>query len=60
MQTPLPVQLENWIKIVQNKKTPTDLKDVTKLHLRNIRAIIDDVLADSNKSKGKYFNRSSF
>ena len=57
MQTPLPVQLENWIKIVQNKRTPADLKDVTKLHLRNIRAIIDQVLADSDKSKGKYTRR---
>jgi hypothetical protein len=55
--TPLPVQLELWIKTLKNKSTPTNVKEVTELHLRNIRAIIDDVLADSNKSKRKYFNR---
>jgi hypothetical protein len=57
MQTPLPVQLENWIKIVQNKKTPADLKNITKLHLRNIRAIIDQVLEESDNYKGKYTRR---
>jgi hypothetical protein len=57
MQTPLPVQLEHWIKIVQNKKSPYDLKEASLLHLKNIHAIIDKVLADSDKSKGKYTRR---
>jgi hypothetical protein len=55
--TPLPVQLELWIKTLKNKSTPTNVKEVTELHLRNIRAIIDEVLTDSIKTKGKHNRR---
>lgn len=49
MQTPLPVQLEHWIKIVQNKKSPYDLKESSLLHLKNIHAIIDKVIKDNSR-----------
>jgi hypothetical protein len=52
--TPLPVQIELWIKTLKNKSTPTNVKEVTELHLRNIRAIIDEVLTDSAKAKRRY------
>jgi hypothetical protein len=48
------VQLELWIKTLKNKSTPTNVKEVTELHLRNIRAIIDEVLTDSAKAKRRY------
>ena len=41
MQTPIPAQLENWLKIVENKKSPQDLRQNAILHLTEIRAIID-------------------
>jgi hypothetical protein len=49
MQTPLPVQIEHWIKIAQNKKSPQDLRETSLLHLRNIHAIIDKVIKDNSK-----------
>lgn len=49
MQTPLPVQIEQWIKVVQNKKAPHDLKEVSLLHLRNIHAIIDKVIRENTR-----------
>ena len=51
MQTPLPVQLEQWIKVVQNKKSPYDLKEMSLLHLRNIHAIIDKVIKDNSRQE---------
>ena len=41
MKTPIPAQLENWLKIVENKKSPQDLRQNAILHLTEIRAIID-------------------
>lgn len=55
--TPLPVQLELWIKTLKNKSTPANVKEVTELHLRNIRAIIDEVLINSTNAKRKYDRR---
>jgi hypothetical protein len=49
MQTPLPVQLEQWIKVVQNKKSPYDLKEMSLLHLKNIHAIIDKVIKENSR-----------
>ena len=41
MQTPMPVQLEHWIQIVNNRKSPHDLRQNAILHLTNIRDMID-------------------
>lgn len=51
MQTPLPVQLEQWIKIVQNKKSPYDLREISLLHLRNIYDTIDKVIKDNSRQE---------
>jgi hypothetical protein len=61
MQTPLPVQIEHWIKIAQNKKSPYDLREVSLLHLRNIHAIIDKVIKDNFRQetlKNNWKNKS--
>jgi hypothetical protein len=50
MQTPLPAQIEHWIAMLENKKNPSDVKDVVRLHLSNIRAIIDASLEKSTKA----------
>ncbi len=50
MQTPMPVQLEHWIKTVQNKKSPYDLREASMLHLKNIRDIIDQVIRENGRS----------
>jgi hypothetical protein len=42
--TPLPAQLEYWIKIVENKKSPMDLKCNAILHLRTVRDTISKVI----------------
>lgn len=55
MQTPMPVQLEHWIKLVNNKKTPYDLRESAILHLTNIRDTIDKSLRNSRGS-GKHEN----
>ena len=44
MQTPIPVQLEHWIQIVNNRKSPYDLRQNAILHLKNIRDTIDKSL----------------
>ena len=49
MQTPLPVQLEYWIKIAENKKSPYDLKQNAILQLKTIRDTIDKVLVESSR-----------
>lgn len=41
MQTPIPAQLELWIKTATNKKAPADLRQQAILHLSNVRDIID-------------------
>jgi len=53
MQTPLPVQVEHWIKIIDNKKSPNDLREQAMLHLKNIRDTIDRSLT-SAKLKKRY------
>ena len=53
MQTPIPAQLENWLKIVENKRSPKDLRDAAILHLTAIRAIIDKSLGTTMKKQGK-------
>ena len=60
MQTPIPAQLENWLKIVENKRSPKDLRDAAILHLTAIRAIIDKSLDTTMKKQGqrKYENMS--
>lgn len=42
--TPLPAQVEYWIKIVENKRSPMDLKSNAVLHLRAIRDTINKVI----------------
>jgi hypothetical protein len=37
----MPVQLEHWIQIVNNRKSPHDLRQNAILHLTNIRDMID-------------------
>ena len=58
MQTPIPAQLENWLKIVNDKKSPQDLRYSAILHLTAIRAIIDKSLDTTVKKQGqrKYEN----
>lgn len=49
MQTPIPVQLDQWIKTVQNKRSPYDLREASMLHLKNIRDIIDQVIRENGR-----------
>ena len=58
MQTPLPVQVEHWLKIIDNKRSPNDLKEQAMLHLTNIRDTIDKHLT-SAKLKKRYENMST-
>lgn len=61
MQTPIPAQLENWLKIVNDKRSPQNLRENAVLHLTEIRAIIDRSLsATIMKKQGqrKYENMS--
>lgn len=60
MQTPIPAQLEYWLKIVNDKKSPQNLRDAAVLHLTEIRAIIDKSLGSTIKKQGqrKYENMS--
>jgi hypothetical protein len=56
MKTPIPVQVEHWLNIVNNKRSPYDLKQTARLHLINIRDIIDRSLKDTNQRHGKNEN----
>jgi hypothetical protein len=61
MQTPIPAQLENWIKIVENKRSPQDLRATAVLHLTAIRDIINKSLGTTtmnNQGRRKYENMS--
>jgi len=51
--TPLPVQLEHWIRIAENKKSPYDLRESSLLHLRNIRDILDKVIRNNSRQEQK-------
>lgn len=53
MQTPLPVQLEHWIKNVQNKKTPQDIRQSSLIHLILIRDLLDRVIKTSRQRSAK-------
>ena len=64
MQTPLPVQLEAWIKNVQNKKTPFDVRQTSMTHLIVIRDLLDKVIRSSQSkpekgTRSKYENMSA-
>jgi hypothetical protein len=52
MQTPIPAQLEHWLKIVENKKAPRDLRESAVLHLTAIRDIINKSLGTTIKKQG--------
>jgi hypothetical protein len=56
MKTPIPAQVEHWLNIVNNKRSPYDLKQAARLHLINIRDIIDRSLKDTNQRHGKNEN----
>lgn len=45
MQTPLPAQIEYWMKIVTDKKAKPTLREDAALHLTNVRDTIDSVLS---------------
>lgn len=60
MTTPIPAQLEHWLNIVNNKRSPHDLKEQAVLHLTNIRDTIDKSLRKTgtqgrqNKNENRY------
>ena len=51
MQTPIPAQIEQWIKTLTDKKSPYDLKNTARLHLVNVRDIIDKSLGHTTKNQ---------
>lgn len=53
MQTPLPVQLEQWIKNVQNKKAPFDVRQTSMTHLITIRDLLDKVIRSNQQRPNK-------
>lgn len=53
MGTPIPAQLEVWLKIVNNKKAPRDLREQAVLHLTNIRDTIDKSLRNNRQHKNE-------
>lgn len=53
MQTPLPVQLEQWIKNVQNKKAPFDVRQTSMTHLIVIRDLLDKVIRSNQQRPNK-------
>lgn len=55
MQTPIPTQLEQWIKVATNKKAPPDLRQHAILHLTNIRDIIDKSIKNNS---GRSFKKN--
>jgi hypothetical protein len=59
MQTPLPVQLETWIKNVQNKKTPYDIRQTSMSHLIALRDLLDKVIK-LNHTRNEKGNRSKY
>ncbi len=59
MQTPLPVQLEYWIRIAENKRSPYDLKQNAILHLKAIRDTIDKVLVESTRPVVRNIQKST-
>jgi hypothetical protein len=57
----MPAQIENWLKIVENKKSPQDLRQNAILHLASIRDIINKSIGTTVKNQGqrKYENMST-
>ena len=51
----MPVQLEHWINLVNNRKAPYELRQAAILHLTRIRDTIDRSLKN-NKGSGKNEN----
>lgn len=49
----MPVQLEHWLNIVNNKKAPYELKSAAILHLTNIRDTIDKSLKKEQRTKNE-------
>ena len=60
MQTPIPAQIEQWIKTLTDKKSPYDLKNTARLHLVNVRDIIDKSLGNTMKKQGQKNYESLF
>lgn len=58
MQTPIPAQIEKWLAVATNKKTPYDLRQNAKLHLINIRDIINRSLTNGERKYTKNENMS--
>ncbi len=58
MKTLLPVAIEYWIKIAENKKSPYDLRQNAILHLTTIRDTIDKVLVESNRNTNQNVPRT--
>ena len=56
MQTPMPVQLEHWIKLVNNHKAPYELREAAILHLTRIRDTIDKSLKNNSRGPSKHEN----
>lgn len=51
MQTPIPAQIEQWLKIIADKRSPYDLRSNAVLHLSNIRDTIDKALESTMKKQ---------
>jgi len=61
MQTPLPAQIEHWMKIVHNKKSHPNLREDAMLHLSNIRDIINETLTIGRpKNENMFAGRHAF
>jgi hypothetical protein len=52
----MPVQLEHWIKLVNNRKAPYELREAAILHLTRIRDTIDKSLKNNSKGPSKHEN----
>lgn len=57
VNTPVPVQLENWLKVVANKKSNYVMRSNAIMHLTNIRNLIDYTLGHERKSNENMSSR---
>ncbi len=57
-KTPIPELVNHWLKIVNNKKSPYDLREQAVLHLTNIRDTIDKSLRNNNQ-QGKHYKNEN-
>lgn len=60
MKTPIPAQLEHWLNIVNNKKSPHDLREQAVLHLTHIRDTIDKSLTKPVTQGKQYKNENRY